>query len=293
MFGVGLFFAIRYQLAHPPAQRVAVNTKKVELADRIRVALGSAAEAEKSAVLAVTDKESIDFADEARAATANAELARTELATLLHTHGTAQENDLMNQFSRAFSEFQRIDKELLDLAVKNTNVKASALAFGPAAQAIADMDGALSRLIHQTAISTSAKAKDTLVILAEAQAAALRIEVLLPPHIAEESDQKMDELEKRMGKEDEAVRHDLSRLETLVPSGSADLKQAASSYARFADAKAQIIKLSRENTNVRSLSISLNQKRKVTAQCQDALAALARAIDEERAAATTRPPPVR
>jgi len=51
--------------------------------------------------------------------------------------------------------------------------------------------------------------------------------------------------------------------------------------------KAQIIRLPRENTNVRSLAISLNQKRKAMLMCQDALAALEQAIQQEPVANKT------
>ena len=56
---------------------------------------------------------------------------------------------------------------------------------------------------------------------------------------------------------------------------------ATTSYARFSDTKVQILKLSRENTNVRSLSISLNQKSRVMLVCRAALTALQQAIVEE------------
>ena len=115
-----------------------------------------------------------------------------------------------------------------------------------------------------------------------ARIGALRLLTLLPPHIAEESDQKMDEMEAAMAKEDQAVRQDLAGL-AVIPSlsGNSELSTAAARYARFSELKAQILKLSRENTNVRSLTISLNQKRKVVLVCQDALANLERAIQEE------------
>jgi hypothetical protein len=64
-------------------------------------------------------------------------------------------------------------------------------------------------------------------------------------------------------------------------SGNTDLSTATARYARFTELKTQILKLSRENTNVRSLTISLREKRKVMMVCQDALAALEKAIDEE------------
>ena len=69
--------------------------------------------------------------------------------------------------------------------------------------------------------------------------------------------------------------------------GNADLKAAAASYARFTETKTEIVKLSRENTNVRSLSISLNQKHKAMLVCQGVLAALQDAIEAEPIAGVT------
>ena len=61
---------------------------------------------------------------QARAATAEVERERQELRKLLATGGTKVEQDLLSQFSEAFGNLQRIDEEVLRLAVKNTNLKA-------------------------------------------------------------------------------------------------------------------------------------------------------------------------
>ena len=115
-----------------------------------------------------------------------------------------------------------------------------------------------------------------------AQTAALRIQTLLAPHIAEESDKKMDELEALMTKEDQQVRKDLDGLVSLVKfRNDPDLETARSDYTKFSEIRARILALSRENTNVLSLAMSLGQKRKALLLCQDALAALQQAIQEE------------
>ena len=75
--------------------------------------------------------------------------------------------------------------------------------------------------------------------------------------------------------------------------GDADLAKAVSSYGRFSKIRLEILKLSRENTNVRSLAISLDQKRKVTLLCQDALNALKGAVLEEPVRGVTYGPPAR
>ena len=68
-----------------------------------------------------------------------------------HGGGDQRERDLSAQFAEDFAEFQRVDDELLTLAVKNTNVKAYSLAFGPAAAAIEEMNAALDRLLATNA----------------------------------------------------------------------------------------------------------------------------------------------
>ena len=263
-----------------PAEQLALKAKRVDVVGRMQLALASGSEAEKSAVLAITDQESQKYADQARATTADLERERRELEELLKVGGAQGEKDLLAQFSQAFTEFQRIDNEVLSLAVKNTNVKAYGLAFGPATDALKEMNAALSRLV--AAHVDLPEAKKVMLLAFGAQISALRIQTLLPPHIAEESDQKMDALEAQMATEDAQVRKNLDGLAALPElTGDADLATAASRFARFAKIKTQILALSRENTNVRSLAISLNQKRKAMLLCQEALEALKRAILEE------------
>jgi hypothetical protein len=263
-----------------PSEKFAFKVRRLQLVDRMSRDLASASEAEKSAVMAVTDRDSQAYAEGARVAAAAVEKGRVELGELLRKGGRQKQSDLLEQFSRAFSDFRRVDDQLLDLAVKNTNLKASALAYGPASEALREMDAALSRLIAQSADSRAANAKKVMVLAAGAQAAALRIGMLLPPHIAEERDQKMDELEAQMEKEHSLALKNLKAMQELLP-GNEDLERARSSYARFTETRKQILALSRENTNVRSLLLSLNEKRKVMIRCQDALAVLEQGIEEE------------
>ena len=260
-----------------PTAQLAFKAERVDLVGQMQLGLASASEAEKSAVLAISDQESQAFVDQARTATASVERERVELQQLLARGGTQGERDLLDEFFQLFGELQRIDDELLKLAVQNTNLKAYALAFGPAANALNEMSSALSRLV--TANADSPDAKQVLRLALGAQIAALRIEALLPPHIAEASDARMDQFEAQMAQQDGEVQSDLTGLAALPKlQGSSDLATATSRYAEFRGTKSQILKLSRENTNVRSLSISLNQKRKVMLSCQEALAHLQTAV---------------
>ena len=280
IFLVGMFVVLHFQMGQSPAEQLAFKAKRVDLVDRMRLTLASASEVEKSAVLAVTDQDSQTFADQARAATAEVERERSELGELLAAGGTQGEKDLLAQFSKLFADFQRIDNDLLGLAVKNTNVKAYGLAFGPAADALKEMDAALSRFVAKNA--SSPEVRDVALLACGAQTAALRIQTLLAPHIAEESDKKMDELEALMTQEDRQIRKDLDGLASVQKlRGDPDLETAAAGYARFNEVRGRILALSRENTNVRSLALSLGQKRKVMFLCDAVLSALQQAILEE------------
>ena len=269
-----------------PAEQLAMKARRVDLVARMETGLASASEAEKSAVLAITDHDSLTYADQARKATVEVERELQELGEFLKVDGTQGEKDLLARFTQIFAEFQRVDNDVLRLAVKNTNLKAYGLAFGPAADAVTEMNTVLSHLVAVNA--DSSEAKRVMLLAFDAQIAALRIQTLLPPHIAEESSAKMNELETLMVKEDARIRKDLDGLAALPRlSRSADLGTAVTRYARFGEIKAQILALSRENTNIQSLAISLGRKRQVMFACQDSLSALRQAILEEPIAGVT------
>ncbi len=273
-----VLLALHYRGERNPAQQSELKARKVDLVERMRYSLAAASEAEKSAVMAVTDQDSQAFADQARVATAEVERLRTTLGESLAPTTGQKEKELLARFSACFADYQRIDRDLLALAVKNTNIKAFAMAFGPAAQAAQETDSALARFLAKHAVSP----QKMLLLAAGAQAAVLRLETRLAPHIAEQSDQKMDELEALMAKDDREVRaafDNLAAQPDLRP--DSDLATARVSYARLNQVRAQILALSRENTNVRSLAISLDQKRKTMLMCQDALYALQQEIAGE------------
>jgi hypothetical protein len=287
-----LFVILRFHSGQDAAAQLAFKARRVDLVGRMQLDLASASEAEKSAVLAVNDQDSKALADQARAAAEKVEQERREIADLLMAGGTQGERELLAQFTAAFVEFQRVDSDLLALAGKNTNVKAYSLAFGPAATAIEEMNAALAHLVAASA--NSPEPKTTMALALGAEIGALRIQTLLPPHIAEESDAKMDELEALMRTDDNQVRKDLDGLAAQPQlSKKPELAIARARYAEFSRIRTQILALSRENTNVRSLSISLGQKRKVMLVCQATLNALQQAILAEPIAGSTYGAPVR
>ena len=263
-----------------PAQQLSFKATRVDLVGRMQVALAAASEAEKSAVLAVTDSDSRRFADEARAARAELDRERQELDELLASGGTQRERELLARFSEAFENLGRVDEEVLRLAVKNTNLKAYGLLFGPAADALAEMDAALARLGVKRA--DPAEARRTMMLAFEARIGVLRIHALLAPHIAEESDPKMDRLEASMRDEEKRVDEDLAALvEAPGLRADPDLATARASFARYVSLKTQIVAFSRENTNVRSLSLSMGEERKAMLRCLEPLEGLKQAILDE------------
>ena len=73
----------------------------------------------------------------------------------------------------------------------------------------------------------------------------------------------------------------LQSLQVLVDEpGQPFLEAAWASYKDFQKINAEIVDLSRQNSNIRSSALSLGQKRKTTAQCHDMLAALQESVQQ-------------
>ena len=261
------------------------SMQKLQLIQVISRDLLAAAEAEKSAVIADTDEASQAFAEQSIQASQNAEKARRELASLLD--GKRQEAHLFQEFSRCWDKLQEIDREVLSLAVQNTNLKALKLSFVPAAEAMRSMQEALNHLMD--VVSTSPEAVHITRLAAQAVIGALNIYTLQAPHIAESTETHMGEMEAVMHGLDTQVTDALQSLQALVDEpGKPFLDTAWASYKNFQNINMAIVDLSRQNSNIRSYALSLGQKRKTTAQCQDMLAALQETVQQSMSYTATR-----
>ncbi len=239
------------------------DSQKAQLVSRMRADLYAAAEAEKSAVLAETDAASQDNARRAQAAAEQVAAALKEFKAL--PVGNPEEVERLRRFEDALAEYRKVDEEVLALAVQNTNLKAFALSFGPASEALAKMEQALKPVLE--AGGKGGKSTEAALSASRALSEALRIQALHAPHITEKSDARMDELEQRMAEADKEIRAGLGG---LGPSGG----KALTAYEEFQKITVEVVRLSRLNTNVRSLDLSLGRKVKVLAVCDEALLGL-------------------
>jgi hypothetical protein len=252
-------------------------TEARRLSADLRVQFAHAADASNRAVMADTDEQSIAFAHEAEQAKQGVESDVAALEPHLHGLGYPTEVRSLEEFSKHFGEYQTLDRNVLQLAVENTNLKAQRLSFGPAREAADGFRDALEPL--------GPKAKDHCRVeslVAKAVLAVRDIQVLQAPHIAEADDAAMTRMEAQMGALEVAAGDALDRISGLVDPGvQPQLAAASASLARFKDLSHQIVALSRRNSNVRSLSLSLREKPVLTAACEDSLRSLADALARE------------
>lgn len=270
-----------------PIAQIAFKEKRVALVNAMRLSLAAASEAQNSAVMSTGEQDAKTFADEARLATAALEGGRIELERLLKEHPRPPEIVLMERVAQTLHEFHQIDEQLLDLASQNSNRKALSLAFGPAMKLLNEMDESLSRIIADDTELPSDIRPRVVQLVGEVRVGLLRMQVLLLPHIAEASDKKMHEFELQLSAIDKKVRDHFAALSALLPEREKSiLATTTSRYAEFETLKSEIIKLSRENTDLRAVGIALKEKRKAMLACQDALVALEHAIRAEPIAPT-------
>jgi hypothetical protein len=238
-----------------------------------------AADAANRAVMADTDETSVTFAKEAQLAADAVQKNIDALKPLLQTLGYSEEQRLLGEFAARYAEYRELDRRILDLAVENTNLKAQRLAFGPAQDAANAFRDALKAVTSAAGKETGNKAWQVDALAATAVLTVREIQVLQAPHIADADEAVMTRMEKQMATSETAARQALDQLRALLPPASqGQLRAATAALDKFLDLNLQIITLSRRNTNVRSLALSLDEKRKVTASCEESLRALQAAL---------------
>jgi hypothetical protein len=196
-----------------------------------------------------------------------------------------RETDLINEFDDCWRQFTELDRTILDLATQNTNLKAQKISATQCAQEMDLFEASLKRLIQRN--TKGGQSNEIAVNSYEALTATLEIFVLHKPHIEEADNQEMDKIERRMKSYEESARKALETLRRLPDlRGKEDLKNAESAFERFMSLTGEVIRLSRMNTNVKSVELSLGKERLISSKCQEILATLQKTIQDQGSKAT-------
>jgi hypothetical protein len=254
------------------------------LAADLRAQFHKAADASDRAVMADTDEASVGFAHEAEQATRVVQDDVAELGPHLQSLGHAPEIAALDDFTKHLADYLTLDHSVLGLAVENTNLKAQRLSFGPAREAADGFRDALQTLTPGAASRDKCRIES---LVAKALLSVRDIQVLQAPHIAEADDAAMTRMEAQMSSLEATARDSLKALSGIVEvRARPELASALASLDRFKDVSAQIVALSRRNSNVRSLALSLREKPVLTAACDDSLRRLEDALAKEGFPAT-------
>ena len=272
-------------LAESLESRYEEQLREIKLITSMESALFAASEAEKLAVMAETDEDSQTYADMARSIEDTIARSRQELSSLVQKEKLDKESALLTEFDACWQEFRKLDEEILNLAVKNTNLKAAQLSHGQAM--------ALLGRLKETLRGITPEKDDPLrelrlqVLKDRVLLAVQQVQILQAPHIEESDPKKMDALEERIKALESRASKALEDMTALTGENDKSLAQAASVILdEYTRTTAEIVTLSRQNTNVDSLKLSLGRKRAATASCSEILAALKKAAFDRSFKAT-------
>jgi len=243
-----------------------------QLSADLLVQFVKASDAANRAVMADTDPTSVAFAQEAQQAKRAVGLDVDALRPILDGLHYTVEAGILQEFVGRFAAYDALDRQVLDLAVENSNLKAQRLSFGPAQEAADAFAEALRAATSSVQEKDAWRAK---ALVATAVAAVREIQALQAPHIAEPDDTAMARLEKRMTASEAEARGALDALAKIVSPGSQPrLAAGRAALDQFMKVHADILALSHRNTNVRSLALSLTEKPALVTACEERLHAL-------------------
>jgi hypothetical protein len=273
-----LFIIPRSYESFEPSKDTYLNVrKKVEILSQMRINLHKSVEMEKSAVMALTDEESQDYASQSLAASAAVEQDLTQIQSLIDATHLQDEEKFVSEFKNCWMEFRKLDQAILELAVQNTNLKAAFLSRGKGAETMQRFEQALKDLIRSTS-QTPGKDR-TAAIAWHAIAACRQILNMHNSHIAEITDEKMDKIEIETKMAEKEVLLSLDKLPGIIDEeNQQNVLQAKMAFSEFMEVTAQVQALSRKNSNVKSLELSIGKKRIISAQCAEVLAAFQNAV---------------
>ncbi len=259
--------------------------EKQRLAAQLQQSLLAASDAANKSLLAPDEAAASQQAAAAKAAFEAGAGQLQSLSALIEKGNNPKEIEAVKPVVADFKELDAAYAALHGLVARNTNVRAARLSRHEAVQAVERLRQALAPIL---AAPDCAAAAQALRAIAAAQA----ILILHPLHIDERSAAGMDALEASMNQDDRDARTALAGLaDRAAPSGDGAAqaqaaKAAQDAYEAFWTVHTAIIGLSRENSNIEAIALTMGRKQLLQAKILADLTTLAAVIDEKQFTAT-------
>jgi hypothetical protein len=246
------------------------------IAADLHVQFTKATDASNRAVMATQDGAAAGFAAEAEQAKQAIQTDIDRLGVILRELNLPDEIRLLQTFETQYARYRDLDGRVLSLALENSNQKAQRLAFGPAFAAADACRDAVDAAAGAAPVGAHWQAR---TLAATAVASVREIQALHGPHIVDPDDAAMTAMETRMNAAQASARLAIAELTAVVgPRGVAQTDAAKAAFEQFLAVNHEIVVLSRRNTNVQSLILSLTDKRKLIPESEATLAALRSAL---------------
>jgi methyl-accepting chemotaxis protein len=269
---------------------VDVTGRADDIANQIRIEVLSAIRAEKNAVIAPDDARSIEHAKTAQDHARSVDKLLPVLAGLLDSEGDSGLRQSLDEFKRDWERFLDNQKEVLRLAVMNTNSRAEKLTseeVQPRLETIqAFFERTLARLEKET--TSADPAKDAAKIVHDHHAAVLaqRVLVLCPQiinllhaHINSSKESEMNLFDQQIAAALKRLENALAESRPLVDEVErAELGQVTVDVHGLRKVVAQIQDLSHTNSNLLAANMTLTKTYEMGTRCDNALGSLIKAL---------------
>jgi hypothetical protein len=270
------FFASTWYHSSPGNAGNGVEGKR-RLITEMRRELARAAEKEKCAILALSDEESGNFADQSRASSVALDRDLDALRRMIGRNGSGKEREMLQKFETSWKNLHQIDSELLMLAAQNTDMKAIELSGTIGAELLQKLHEDLARISLR--VTPPARRSETEKVAGQAEIAALNLAALQMRHIHAPSIDEKTAIEATMKSAEQNGNAALRVLDNLAGKKSNPfLRGATTEFSEFMQVNEEIVRLSRINSNNSSIEISLGRKLLADTECDRALKALQTAV---------------
>ncbi|MFO0896073.1 MAG: methyl-accepting chemotaxis protein [Pirellulales bacterium] len=258
--------------------------KADNLNSALRIELLGVIRMEKNAALVADEKRAAEFGLQAKQHADRVDELLAQLETTLDTSGDAEQQKALDDFRTSWQSYHQSHAEVLRLATLNTNTRARRLLHDEV-QPVADdlksfFERTAARLAERPAGEGTSNASSVATLL---RAAALPAELtnLLHRHVNSLDETEMNELDARVREVLDAAAASLADLKLASdPAAQAEALRLAADVRKLKSQVAEIQRLSRENSNLAAIQLSVTTNFERSTAANAALSRLSQRLDD-------------